>query len=49
MPPLQFWGLHAAMIIAAGVVFVIVKLLFGRLLTAAEDDTFVDAKAQPAG
>jgi POT family proton-dependent oligopeptide transporter len=32
MPPLQFWGLHAAAIIFAGVVFVVVKLAFGKLL-----------------
>jgi POT family proton-dependent oligopeptide transporter len=44
MPPLHFWGLHAAAIVAAGVVFAIVKLLFGRLLAAAEE-----AAVQPAG
>jgi POT family proton-dependent oligopeptide transporter len=32
MPAAQFWGLHAALIVAAGAVFVAVKLLFGRLL-----------------
>ncbi|HVJ00489.1 MAG TPA: peptide MFS transporter [Sphingomonas sp.] len=32
MPPLHFWGLHAAMVAGAGVVFLIVKLLFGRIL-----------------
>lgn len=41
MPPLRFWGLHAVAIIVAGVVFVLVKLAFGRLLSAAESD--VDA------
>ncbi len=35
MPPLQFWGLHAAAIIGAGVVFVLVKLAFGKLLQPA--------------
>jgi proton-dependent oligopeptide transporter, POT family len=35
MPPLQFWGYHAAAIVAAGVVFVVVKLAFGRLLQPA--------------
>jgi proton-dependent oligopeptide transporter, POT family len=38
MPPLQFWGLHAAAIILAGAIFVVVKLVFGRLLSAAESD-----------
>ncbi|MDB5704572.1 MAG: transporter [Sphingomonas bacterium] len=32
MPAAQFWGLHAALIVGAGAVFVGVKLLFGRLL-----------------
>lgn len=32
MPPMSFWGLHVAMIVAAGVVFTGVKLIFGRLL-----------------
>ena len=41
MPPLQFWGLHAAAIIAAGVIFTLVKLVFGKLLSSAESD--VDA------
>lgn len=41
MPPLEFWGLHAAAIIGAGVIFLLVKLVFGRLLRAAESD--VDA------
>jgi hypothetical protein len=48
MPPLHFWGLHAAAIIAAGVVFVLVKLVFGRLLAAAEDDSVAGATPQPA-
>jgi POT family proton-dependent oligopeptide transporter len=32
MPPAQFWGLHAGLVVAAGLVFVGVKLVFGRLL-----------------
>jgi POT family proton-dependent oligopeptide transporter len=48
MPPLHFWGLHAAAIIAAGMVFVLVKLVFGRLLAAAEDDSLADAMPQSA-
>lgn len=48
MPPLHFWGLHAAAIIAAGMVFVLVKLVFGRLLAAAEDDSLAGATPQPA-
>ena len=41
MPPLHFWGLHAAAIILAGIIFVVVKLVFGPLLRVAESD--VDA------
>lgn len=37
MPPLHFWGLHAGAIIAAGIVFTLVKIAFGRLLARAED------------
>jgi POT family proton-dependent oligopeptide transporter len=33
MPPLAFWGMHAGLVLAAGVVFVAVKLVFGRILT----------------
>ncbi|MES2096088.1 MAG: oligopeptide:H+ symporter [Pseudomonadota bacterium] len=33
MPAGQFWGLHVAAILGAGAIFVVVKLLFGRLLT----------------
>jgi POT family proton-dependent oligopeptide transporter len=36
MPPMQFWGLHAGLIILAGVIFTVVKLVFGRLLQAEE-------------
>lgn len=36
MPPLQFWGLHAGAIILAGVIFVVVRVVFGRLISAAE-------------
>lgn len=48
MPPLHFWGLHAAAIIAAGVVFAVVKLAFGRLLAAAEEEPAAPAMPQPA-
>lgn len=34
MTPVQFWLIHVAMVGAAGVVFVVVRLLFGRLLLA---------------
>ena len=33
MPPLAFWGLHAGLVLAAGVVFLIVKAVFGDVLT----------------
>jgi len=32
MPPTQFWLLHAALVIGAGVVFFFVRLVFGRIL-----------------
>jgi POT family proton-dependent oligopeptide transporter len=38
MSPLQFWGLHAGAAIFAGVVFALVKMVFGKLLQAAESD-----------
>jgi POT family proton-dependent oligopeptide transporter len=34
-PPVQFWLLHAALVGAAGVIFVVVRLLFGGLLRGA--------------
>ncbi len=34
MTPVQFWMIHAAMVGGAGVIFVIVRLLFGGLLLA---------------
>lgn len=49
MSPMSFWGLHAVLIIAAGVIFVAAKLLFGRLLSAAEDSHVTAAELQPAG
>ena len=33
MPPLAFWGMHAGLVLAAGAVFVLVKLVFGHVLT----------------
>ena len=45
MPPMQFWGLHAGLIVAAGVVFVVVRVLFGGLL---RPDT-AEPALQPAG
>ena len=45
MPPMQFWGLHAGLIVAAGVVFVVVRVLFGGLL---RPDT-TEPALQPAG
>ena len=46
MPAAQFWLLHAGLVAGAGVVFLLVKLLFGRLLRGepAEPD-FVAADA----
>ena len=46
MPPTQFWLLHAALVIGAGVVFFFVRLVFGRILLGepAEPD-FVAADA----
>ena len=38
MPPLHFWGLHAALVAGAGVVFVLVKLFFGRILVSDDDE-----------
>jgi POT family proton-dependent oligopeptide transporter len=49
MPALQFWGLHAVMIIAAGVIFVVVKLAFGRLLRVTEDQHVAEIQPQTAG
>lgn len=44
MTPAQFWMIHVAMVGGAGVVFVFIKLLFGRLLLAGGDqDLEVDA------
>ncbi|WP_255586805.1 peptide MFS transporter [Hephaestia mangrovi] len=48
MPPLHFWGLHAVAIIAAGLVFTAVKLVFGGLLQAAEEEAVPNAEPLPA-
>ena len=32
MPAVQFWLIHAALVGGAGAVFLVVKLLFGRML-----------------
>ncbi len=32
MPPIAFWGMHAALVLSAGAVFVLVKLFFGGVL-----------------
>jgi POT family proton-dependent oligopeptide transporter len=47
MTPVQFWLLHAALVGGAGVVFLVMKLLFGRVLTGApaEPDAEVVALA----
>jgi len=37
MTPVQFWIIHVAMVGGAGVVFLAIRLLFGRLLLAGED------------
>lgn len=48
MPPMQFWGLHAGLIILAGVIFTIVKLMFGRLLQAEEGQPLPVGEPLPA-
>lgn len=37
MPAAQFWLIHAALVGGAGVVFLVVKALFGRMLTGEDD------------
>jgi len=37
MAPVQFWMVHVVMVGGAGAVFLVIKLLFGRLLLASED------------
>jgi POT family proton-dependent oligopeptide transporter len=37
MTPVQFWMIHVALVGGAGVVFLVVRLLFGRLLLVGED------------
>ena len=49
MPALQFWGLHAALIILAGVIFTVVRLVFGGLLRPAEDQPVPVAMPRPTG
>ena len=36
MPPGQFWAIHVAAILGAAAIFLVVKLLFGRLLLGRE-------------
>jgi hypothetical protein len=46
MPPTQFWLMHAALVAGAGVVFFIVRLLFGGLLAGeAQEPDIVAADA----
>jgi POT family proton-dependent oligopeptide transporter len=53
MPAVQFWLIHAALVIGAGVVFFFIRLAFGRLLIAAppapdeEDIIAADAVKAP--
>jgi POT family proton-dependent oligopeptide transporter len=53
MPATSFWMMHAVLVGGAGVAFVVVKVLFGRLLTAAgaapdvEDVAVADAVKAP--
>lgn len=47
MAPLAFWGLHAALVLAAGAVFVIVRFAFGPIL-APQVDSGRDAVAASA-
>lgn len=49
MPPAQFWLLHAGLVGAAGVVFLIVRLVFGRLLLGAGPAAEPDIVAADAG
>ncbi|TPG41427.1 MFS transporter [Sphingomonas koreensis] len=46
MPPTQFWGLHAGLIILAGVIFVAVRVAFGGLLRPAIAEP---SEAEPTG
>jgi POT family proton-dependent oligopeptide transporter len=45
MPGQKFWGMHAAMVAGAGVLFLVVKLLFGRVLEPTDEE---DAAGEPA-
>jgi POT family proton-dependent oligopeptide transporter len=50
MPAAQFWMLHAALVGGAAVVFVLIKMLFGRLLSGAPaepDYVLADAQETP--
>jgi POT family proton-dependent oligopeptide transporter len=50
MAPVQFWLLHAALVGGAGIVFVVIKLAFGRLLAgepAEPDIVAADAAETP--
>jgi POT family proton-dependent oligopeptide transporter len=53
MTPVRFWLLHAGLVGGAGVVFLVIKILFGRVLTGApaepevEDVALADAQKTP--
>jgi POT family proton-dependent oligopeptide transporter len=49
MPPVQFWLLHAGLVAAAGVVFLIVRMIFGRLLLGTGAPAEPDVVAADAG
>jgi POT family proton-dependent oligopeptide transporter len=42
MPAIQFWLIHAALVGGAGVVFFVVKLLFGHFLIGNEPETLTE-------
>jgi POT family proton-dependent oligopeptide transporter len=48
MPAVQFWLMHAGLVGAAGVILIVVRLLFGRILLAGDDMTQADVVAADA-
>ncbi|MEJ6004649.1 peptide MFS transporter [Paucibacter sp. AS339] len=49
MPGTQFWGLHAVLVAAAGLLLLTIKFLFGRVLLPDAAAEAPSAAAQPAG
>jgi hypothetical protein len=48
MPAVQFWLMHAGLVGAAGVILIVVRLLFGHILLAGDDITQADVVAADA-